>query len=227
LQPDRAGFHKHYYKTEIPVSRAEGSTHWFLRLKAITWRCKADPKEYVLDASNCNYQQKWKNTAKDKVFSSREFSWAWFDTGYPDSIVFPKCLGMGDCLEYQQLLTDLKAGGLALTWGEICELPPKPEDIKLEELSFLFENKISSYTQSSPDIKWTITINDLLHADSKRKNVIVVDNPSIHRRCIIFGMLFIRKFSIEFNFDPALYTDDFTQTGISAIGFEIPAKEAT
>eukprot|EP01125_Pyxidicula_operculata_P015963 TRINITY_DN544_c0_g1_i4.p1 TRINITY_DN544_c0_g1~~TRINITY_DN544_c0_g1_i4.p1 ORF type:complete len:332 (-),score=36.80 TRINITY_DN544_c0_g1_i4:39-1034(-) len=99
------------HDNEVPGSQ------WTLRVKAIIWKCKGEEEESRIDINNCTYDQKWKNNSKEKIFTSRPFSWGWFDLGY-GTINFPKSLGDQDCHQYRKLMSDLKAGNLGVQAGK-------------------------------------------------------------------------------------------------------------
>jgi len=120
---------------------------------------------------NFTYAQSWKNNKPDKLFSARPFSWAWFDTGYCNSIWFPQTFGKGDSIQLQDFHSDILSGNLATLHGEWPDL--EVENIKLEYISFVFENEVQINENGilepiHGDIRWTLDINDLVDFEKKR-----------------------------------------------------------
>jgi len=205
------------------VDDQPGGSQWFLKIKRIIWKCKDEDKEDIIDAEHCHYSQAWKNTSKDKIFGSRNFSWGWFDTGY-NTITLPKSLGNSDSFEIIKFLNDIKAGSLAVQAGTMA--PPVILDkIKLEYVSFVFEYEVDSTGQpnESVEYRWTFTIEDLVDLKTGTRGFeLEFDSPSM-RKCIIFGLPFARKYSLEHNYDPYQYRKDWTGVkGLETLGFEHP-----
>eukprot|EP01124_Arcella_intermedia_P010735 TRINITY_DN17278_c0_g1_i12.p1 TRINITY_DN17278_c0_g1~~TRINITY_DN17278_c0_g1_i12.p1 ORF type:complete len:407 (-),score=97.71 TRINITY_DN17278_c0_g1_i12:115-1335(-) len=187
------------------------SSQWYLRLKAILWKCKNE-EESIIDKNNLSYAQKWKNTSPDKIFSSRSFSWGWFDMGY-GSITFPKTLGNSDSEQIIKFMKDIKAGNLAVKAGELAP-PLISSEVKVEYVSFVFDNEREEdgVTPKDDNYKWTFNVEDMVSLETGKRFWEMEFDSLSDRKCIIFGLPFAKKYSIEYNFDHLLLKLKYKQT---------------
>jgi hypothetical protein len=218
-------YRSRYYAIQKHETDQPGS-QWYLRMKRIIWKCKDQDKEDVMDADHWNYAQSWKNTSKDKIWSARAFSWAWFDTGYC-TITLPKSLCNSDTLEMIKFLKDIKAGSLAVQAGTLAP-PVILEEIKLEWISFVFDYEVDvdGNPTETAEHRWTFTIEDLVDLKTGYRGFeLEIESPAM-RKCVIIGLPFAKKFSVEYNFDPFTYTSNWTgDKGKEILGFEYPLSQ--
>ncbi len=200
---------------------------------------------HTIDATHFTYDQYWQNTRPDKQFGARPFSWAWVDSGYTNSIVFPKSLpGASDCREIRQLIQDLRDSGMAVEQKLLLtRIPPvnvltdqRYCNVRLEQLGFVFDSQLSDTgAASSPaidDVRWSFRYCDMFDATGNRRFVVGIES-NLRANSVVLGMPFLRQFGAEFWYDANRYIKPPTAgtgpgTGsevVERIGFQTDPNE--
>ena len=122
-------------------------------------------------------------------------------------------------------MSDLSEGNLCLHREKELDSKCEIEKVILESLSFIFEGRVEEGGKDLsylPDIHWTLSLEDIVEKDGKRKFLLLKENPDINRKSIIVGLPFIIKHPAEFHYHFSVGIEEHTT---DKIGFLIPVNQ--